>query len=63
MFSPNRKPDPGETGARLGITARARSSETEQLLMRLQSMTERSRLRNILRDEQSKEGQTQSALH
>ena len=31
----------------------------EQLLMRLQSMIERSRLRHILRDEESKEGRSQ----
>ena len=56
MFSPNRKPDPAVPG--FGITASPRSSEMEQLLMRLQSMIETSSwLRHILNDE-SKEGQS-----
>ena len=57
MFSPNRKPDPREREETdIGLTARARSSEMEQLLMRLQSMIERLRLRHILNDDESKEG-------
>ena len=56
MFSPNRKPDPAVPG--IGITASPWSSEMEQLLMRLQSMIETSRLlRHILNDE-SKKGQS-----
>ena len=56
MFSPNRKPDPAVPG--IGFTASPRSSEMEQLLMRLQSMIETSRLlRHILNDE-SREGQS-----
>ena len=58
MFSPNRKPDPAVPG--IGFTASPWSSEMEQLLMRLQSMIEPSRLlrhNHILNDE-SREGQS-----